>query len=120
MSVVPLGFVFHQRVLGELAVSRSIGDADFKDENSPVVIAHPEVEHTVITPGDDFLLLACDGVWDVMSNQDAVEFLLRALGDHNDLERALKQSVHRSITELSSTDNVSMLIVAFRSKYSQL
>ena len=35
-----------------------------------MVIAVPEVRHLTLEEGDEFLLLACDGIWDVLSNQE--------------------------------------------------
>ncbi|XP_031474441.2 protein phosphatase 2C 51-like isoform X2 [Nymphaea colorata] len=53
------------RVLGVLATSRSIGDGYLK----PYVISVPEVTVTNRTAKDEFLVLASDGLWDVMSNE---------------------------------------------------
>jgi len=52
-----------------LQVTRSLGDADAKAEG---VTAEPEVTHTALAEGDEFLLLASDGVWEVLSNEEAV------------------------------------------------
>ena len=35
-----------------------------------MVIAVPEVRHLQLEDGDEFLILACDGIWDVLSNQE--------------------------------------------------
>ena len=35
-----------------------------------MVIAVPEVRHLRLEEGDEFLILACDGIWDVLSNQE--------------------------------------------------
>ncbi|CAL9244200.1 unnamed protein product [Arabidopsis halleri] len=55
------------RVLGVLAMSRAIGDNYLK----PYVISKPEVTVTDRVNGDDFLILASDGLWDVVSNETA-------------------------------------------------
>ncbi|KAM3412948.1 hypothetical protein ACQJBY_004234 [Aegilops geniculata] len=55
------------RVLGVLSTSRSIGDYYLK----PYVSAEPEVTAVERTGKDEFLLLASDGLWDVVSNQEA-------------------------------------------------
>jgi protein phosphatase 1G len=71
------------RVNGSLALSRAIGDLAFKDPaHSPpaqVITAEPDVRHFSLSEGDAFLLLACDGVWDVLGNQEAVDVARRAL-----------------------------------------
>jgi len=67
------------RVDGALAVSRSLGDFHFKPQNmSPEackVTAVPEVQTVTNCAPGDWLLLACDGVFDVMENEDVNEFI---------------------------------------------
>lgn len=55
------------RVLGVLAMSRAIGDNYLK----PYVISEPEVTVTERSSGDECLILATDGLWDVVSNDTA-------------------------------------------------
>lgn len=55
------------RVLGVLAMSRAIGDNYLK----PYVISEPEVTVIDRTPEDECLVLASDGLWDVVSNETA-------------------------------------------------
>jgi len=55
------------RVLGVLAMSRAIGDNYLK----PYVISEPEVMVTERTEEDECLILASDGLWDVVSNETA-------------------------------------------------
>uniref|UniRef100_A0A5B6ZMT2 PPM-type phosphatase domain-containing protein n=1 Tax=Davidia involucrata TaxID=16924 RepID=A0A5B6ZMT2_DAVIN len=55
------------RVLGVLAMSRAIGDSYLK----PYVISEPEVTITDRTAEDECLILASDGLWDVVSNETA-------------------------------------------------
>ncbi|KAK4353216.1 hypothetical protein RND71_028734 [Anisodus tanguticus] len=55
------------RVLGVLAMSRAIGDNYLK----PYVISEPEVTITDRTDKDECLILASDGLWDVVSNETA-------------------------------------------------
>jgi serine/threonine protein phosphatase PrpC len=90
------GFIINKRVMGELAVSRAFGDAEFKkgiseilgeenvgkgeenpdhDLTKPLVIAEPEVQCLDLEPSDDFILLACDGLYDVMTNQAACDMV---------------------------------------------
>ncbi|KAH7832867.1 hypothetical protein Vadar_000818 [Vaccinium darrowii] len=55
------------RVGGVLAVSRAFGDKLLK----PYVVAEPEIQEEEID-GVDFIIIASDGLWNVLSNQDAV------------------------------------------------
>ena len=75
------GTVMMQRVNGSLAVSRALGDFDYKRAISlpPVEqLVSPEPDVTVMERNnkqDEFLLLACDGIYDVMQNEDIVKYL---------------------------------------------
>jgi protein phosphatase 1G len=68
------------RVNGNLNLSRSIGDlkykqsADLKPEDQ-IITAEPDVLKHTLDPKDEFFIVACDGVWDVLSNQEAVDFV---------------------------------------------
>jgi serine/threonine protein phosphatase PrpC len=54
-----------------LSLSRAIGDRFAK----PVVSGQVEIKHYSVLEGDEFVLLASDGLWDVMSSQDAVSYV---------------------------------------------
>ncbi|KXJ23938.1 putative protein phosphatase 2C T23F11.1 [Exaiptasia diaphana] len=74
------GWVEFNRVNGNLALSRALGDFCFKrnDKKSPeeqIVTAMPDVITKEITPDYEFIILACDGIWDVLSNQEVVDFV---------------------------------------------
>ncbi|XP_018318809.1 protein phosphatase 1E isoform X3 [Agrilus planipennis] len=55
------------RVNGQLAVSRAIGDLEYK----PYVTATPDVREIRLSGEEDFLIIACDGLWDFLSEDDA-------------------------------------------------
>ncbi|CAL1413964.1 unnamed protein product [Linum trigynum] len=63
------------RVLGVLAMSRSIGDRYLK----PWIIPDPEVRIVERAKEDECLILASDGVWDVMTNEEACEVARRTI-----------------------------------------
>ncbi|GAA6064492.1 hypothetical protein JCM10212_002380, partial [Sporobolomyces blumeae] len=65
------GFIMNQRVNGYLAVSRSLGDSAMKQ----FVVGSPYTTETTLGPEDDFLIIACDGLWDVCNDQEAVDLL---------------------------------------------
>jgi len=74
------GFICHGRVNGNLNLSRAIGDLEFKTNKSlepekQVITANPDVTEETLTSNDEFLILACDGIWDVKSSQQAVDFV---------------------------------------------
>lgn len=45
-----------------------------------MVIAVPEVRHLKLEEGDEFLILACDGIWDVLSNQEVQTYFVFVAG----------------------------------------
>jgi protein phosphatase 2C family protein 2/3 len=67
------GFVEDNRVNGNLALSRSIGDFEFKSNpilkpKDQIVSAYPDITIEKITPDCEFIIVACDGIWDCMSS----------------------------------------------------
>lgn len=74
------GWVEFNRVNGNLALSRALGDFVFKrnDDKSvedQIVTALPDIEVRTISEELEFVVLACDGIWDVMSNTEVVSFI---------------------------------------------
>jgi protein phosphatase 1G len=68
------------RVNGDLSISRAIGDLRHKQNahaapQDQVIISTPDVKVVRRDVGDEFAVLACDGIWDVLSSQQAVDFL---------------------------------------------
>ncbi|CAM9875621.1 unnamed protein product, partial [Scytosiphon promiscuus] len=101
------GFVLRNRVLGILAVSRSFGNQGMKE----LVTAVPYVSETSLSPDCSFLILACDGVWDVFSDDDAVSYVTDAMERMDEAKIAsalLSESLARG-----STDNITVVIVFF-------
>lgn len=62
------------RVQDCLAVSRAFGDAGLKQW----VISDPEIRRQPLTPGCEFLVVASDGLWNKVSNQEAVDAVARS------------------------------------------
>ena len=46
------------------------------------VTAYPETIVKDLTPNHEFMLLACDGIWDVLSNEEVVDFVRARIADH--------------------------------------
>ncbi|ODM15709.1 hypothetical protein SI65_08943 [Aspergillus cristatus] len=101
------GLVLNNRVNGVLAVTRALGDAYLKD----LVTGHPYTTETVIQPdADEFVILACDGLWDVCSDQEAVELIRNV----TDAQEASKILVDHALARFS-TDNLSCMVIRFDS-----
>merc|ERR1712157_336005 len=139
------GFILHKRVMGELAITRAFGDKSFKmgikamleddgngsstssannamhdgentkDLTAPLVTAEPEIASMVLSHSDEFLLLACDGLFDVFRSQDAIALARQELiahrGEPAEVARILSD---QAIRVRRSRDNVSILIIVLR------
>ncbi|KAH9425323.1 hypothetical protein DERP_005928, partial [Dermatophagoides pteronyssinus] len=78
------GWVQFNRVNGNLALSRAFGDFVFKrnekrSATEQIVIAYPDVQTRPLTSDFEFTIMACDGVWDVMTNEEVIEFIRRRI-----------------------------------------
>lgn len=114
--------------INDLSVSRSFGDLD----NVPYVTHVPDVFNYKITSEDQFMIIACDGLWDVLDSQPAVNFVI----DHatDDVNRNVytantlttesvsntgyKENVAQMLSEYALTrgsgDNISIIVVFFK------
>jgi protein phosphatase 2C family protein 2/3 len=110
-------------VNGNLALSRAIGDFEFKKsaELSPenqIVTAYPDVEQHDLTDEDEFLVLACDGIWDCQSSQAVVEFVRRGIAAKQELDKICENMMDNCLASNSETggvgcDNMTMCIIGF-------
>ncbi len=64
---------------------------------------------------DQYLVLACDGVWDVVSNEDCAKFVLEKAGEGCHRPQDLAGEIIDRCFELQSKDNMSAIVVAFPS-----
>ena len=84
-----------------------------QDSDEPAaLIAEPEVLHERLMPQDEFVVLACDGVWDVMSPDQVVCYVRHRLLEHGDPQQAAEELTQKAL-DLNSIDNVSAIVVRF-------
>lgn len=126
------GFVESSRVNGNLALSRAIGDFEFKRNDKlpaeeQIVTAYPDIiAHDLNLDTDDFVILACDGIWDCLSSQECVNLVYYAI-------QQFPKDKEFSLAEISSIiidvccspdagghgigcDNMTMMVVALLKK----
>ncbi|KAL0393349.1 UNVERIFIED_CONTAM: putative protein phosphatase 2C 49 [Sesamum radiatum] len=114
------GTVEYEYLNGELAVTRALGDWYMKlpfGSASPLT-AEPEFQWTLLTEDDEFLIIGCDGIWDVISNQEAVSLVRRELRHHNDPQQCARELINQALMR-DTCDNVTAIIVCFSSPESQ-
>jgi len=117
------------RVNGILSLSRSIGDHRFKKDETrsqadQIITCLPDIKTFCRQLDDDFLIIACDGIWDVLSSQEVVDRVQKNLpamlaGELRPsdvicqiLDECLATDPSKSFGK--GTDNMTMLLVVFR------
>ncbi len=110
----------HRVMPGKLSVARTFGDFHLKAKAPLVISSIPEVSSFPIRPEMDFLLIASDGVFDKLSNEEIIQGIWHNAQQHpqvnfNELcarqaEHALLQSINKK-----TVDNVTVVFVAFKS-----
>ncbi|MED6125094.1 hypothetical protein PIB30_065254 [Stylosanthes scabra] len=93
------------RVNGQLAVSRAFGDKSLKSH----LRSDPDVQTSEVDGDTDLLILASDGLWKVMTNQEAVDIARRM----KEPQKAAKQLTAEAL-ERDSKDDISCVVVKFR------
>jgi serine/threonine protein phosphatase PrpC len=89
----------------DLSLSRAIGDLD----TYPFVTHRPEIFRHSISRSDKFVIFACDGLWDVYSNQKAVNFVLKLL--KTKYTGNISKKLAESAIKEGSYDNVTVSIL---------
>lgn len=117
------GFVWNRRVNGILALSRALGDFAFKQchglgPERQAVTALPDVMKVLRRQEEqDFIVVACDGIWDVLSNEQVVQMLRSSSGN----SPASREAIHGLLRKCLSPhpfglgcDNMTVVVLAFK------
>lgn len=119
------GSIFNERVNGMLAISRAFGDHQLKAPALPndVVSNVPDITSTELTDQDMFVIVACDGLWDVVEDQESVNLVLEGIRelmalvgqDNLTHRRSMAEVLARMLIEEAlargTTDNVTCLMI---------
>ncbi|KAM6492869.1 Protein phosphatase 2C (PP2C)-like domain containing protein [Amanita muscaria] len=117
------GYIECERVNGNLALSRALGDFQYKKNNEltpekQIVTADPDVTCHEVTEEDEFLVLACDGIWDCLSSQQVVDIVRyeiskgKELGEITELVCDHCLAPDQQAGDMIGCDNMTILIVA--------
>ena len=128
-GVVSRVLVDPPRVLG-LSLSRALGDKKFKEPPSdgmaeamlrmgqplpkgPLIISTPDITHLTLgqLDGRQYLVLACDGLYDVFSNEECMEWLVQQLGQTRDVQALADKLCDDAVNVRDSRDNVSIVLI---------
>eukprot|EP00051_Salpingoeca_urceolata_P010762 m.132227 g.132227 ORF g.132227 m.132227 type:complete len:393 (-) comp16844_c0_seq2:361-1539(-) len=97
------------RVNQVIAVSRSIGDVRLKE----YISAEADVAEVSLTEDDEFVIIACDGLWDVMSPSQAVAFVHRHDAQSGSDKTVAQDLVQHALDE-GSKDNITCMVVRLK------
>ncbi|RCH80350.1 Protein phosphatase 2C 2 [Rhizopus stolonifer] len=117
------GYVENGRVN---ALSRAIGDFRFK-QNTQLTpdlqavtgrVAEPDISEHLLTDHDEFVVLACDGIWDCFNNQQVVDFIRCKLCERKSLATICEELMDYCLADNGNMsgigcDNMTVIIVAF-------
>ncbi|KAK8624469.1 hypothetical protein V6N13_065813 [Hibiscus sabdariffa] len=115
LRIEKLGGVIYDGYLnGQLSVARALGDWHMKGPKGSAcpLSAEPELQETELSEEDEFLIMGCDGLWDVMTSQCAVTMARRELMLHNDPERCSRELVREALKR-NTCDNLTVIVVCF-------
>lgn len=99
------GIIMNNRVNGMLAVTRALGDLYMKH----YVVGDPYTTDTILCDEDEYLIIACDGLWDVCTDEQALN-LVRSQSSSTDASAALLSHALDSF----STDNLTIMVISLR------
>ncbi|GMY28074.1 probable protein phosphatase 2C 27 isoform X1 [Fagus crenata] len=108
------GVIYDGYLNGQLSVARALGDWHMKGPKGSAcpLSAEPELQETLLTEDDEFLIMGCDGLWDVMSSQCAVTMARKELMLHNDPERCSRELVREALKR-NTCDNLTVIVACF-------
>ncbi|PWZ06399.1 hypothetical protein Zm00014a_000931 [Zea mays] len=123
------GYIKMGHVNGSLNLSRAIGDMELKQNKflSPdkqILTANPDINIVELCDDDEFIVLACDGIWDCMSSQQLVDFIREHINTEESLsavcERVLDRCLAPSTMGGEGCDNMTMILVQFKKPFAQV
>ena len=107
------GLVEYSRLNGYLAVSRAIGDFDRQINRKTLgLTAKPDIITRRLRGDDEFVIMACDGLWDVIESQDAVVLVRDLLVKNKPIDLVCEALMDLALRR-ECDDNITVMIVAF-------
>jgi len=119
------GFVANSRVNGSLALSRALGDREFKqndelDAQQQAVTAFPDVRCEEMSDENELFVIACDGIWDVLDNQRCCDKIKSSMNSRLSADESLQAAAEELLDACLAPspggigcDNMSAIIIQF-------
>lgn len=119
------GYVEDNRVNGVLNLSRSLGDLEYKQNKKfkleeQMVTALPDVKVEKISNECDFLILACDGIWDCFTSREAVNYVLDKTEEQPKISKVIEDmldfNLPNDVNERNGLgcDNMTCIVIFFK------
>lgn len=114
--------VLKKRIEGRLNLSRAIGDLEFKRNSKlkfyeKAVIALPEITKIELTNDIEFIVMACDGVWNSIEPQKLCDMISQRIKTKHSIdfiiEEVFKKIIPKSKKNSTGKDNMSCVIIQF-------
>uniref|UniRef100_A0A1J3JBK5 PPM-type phosphatase domain-containing protein n=1 Tax=Noccaea caerulescens TaxID=107243 RepID=A0A1J3JBK5_NOCCA len=99
------------RLQGRLEVSRAFGDRQFKKFG---VTATPDIHAFELTDRENFMILGCDGLWEVFGTSDAVGFVQKLLKEGLPVTTISRRLVKEAVKERGCKDNCTAIVIVFK------
>lgn len=118
------GYIEYGRVNGNLALSRALGDFEYKKNprlpaEAQIITCDPEIMVHDVTDEDEFLILACDGIWDCLTSQQAVDVVRHLIAEGKKLPEVCEEICELCLAPDTAPqgagigcDNMTIMIVA--------
>lgn len=116
------GFVTEGRVNANLNLSRAIGDLEYKRNaelppEKQLIIALPDIEKRNMEKKDDFMLMGCDGIWELKPEKEMVDFIYAKLKEKTPLKKIVEDLLDQLIAPDTlngvGCDNMTMVLIVF-------
>lgn len=115
----------HYRVNGNLNLSRAIGDLEYKKNaelkpEDQIITSTPDIVRMPRSQDDEFIVIGCDGVWDVLSNEDCVQFIRTRIQEGKLLKDICEEVADECLspdpkaTQGIGADNITCIVVDLR------
>jgi protein phosphatase 1E len=101
------------RVSGILGVARSFGDVEYQ----PSVTCEPDIKHINLDGSEDYLIIACDGLWDTLNLEDMCEFIYELRNDSN---VNIAEELAKKAKENGSSDNITVIFILLKDNLTQI
>ena len=92
--------------IGDLSLSRAFGDGD----NAPYISQKPDVFEIKITSETKYIVMACDGLWDIIESEDLGKVIKTILKKNNNPDNLAVELANWALDK-GSTDNVSVIVI---------